>query len=72
MDGHPHVMLYNGARPDPLDLGEDYPRAELADAPLLNNLRPNVLRIAPPLTVTDEEIDAAVEKLDRVLTKIGR
>jgi predicted acetylornithine/succinylornithine family transaminase len=54
------------------DIAEQVTREALAEGLLLNNLRPNVLRIAPPLTVTDEEIDAAVEKLDRVLTKMGK
>jgi predicted acetylornithine/succinylornithine family transaminase len=54
------------------DIAEQIAREALAEGLLLNNLRPNVLRIAPPLTVTDDEIDEAVEKLDRVLTKIGR
>jgi len=54
------------------DIAEQVTREALAEGLLLNNLRPNVLRIAPPLTVTDEEIDEAVEKLERVLTKIGR
>lgn len=54
------------------DIAEQIAREALAEGLLLNNLRPNVLRIAPPLTVTDEEIDEAVEKLERVLTKIGK
>lgn len=54
------------------DIAEQVVREGLGEGLLLNNLRPNVLRIAPPLTVSDEEIDEAVAKLDRVLTKIGR
>ena len=54
------------------DIAEQLTREALAEGLLLNNLRPNVLRIAPPLTVTDEEIDEAVEKLERVLVKIGK
>src|SRR6266545_5316690 len=48
------------------DIAEQLVREALTEGLLLNNLRPNVLRIAPPLTVSDEEIDAAVDKLDRV------
>jgi acetylornithine/N-succinyldiaminopimelate aminotransferase len=54
------------------DIAEQIAREALAEGLLLNNLRPNVLRVAPPLTVTDEEIDEAVEKLERVLVKIGK
>jgi acetylornithine/N-succinyldiaminopimelate aminotransferase len=54
------------------DIAEQVAREALAEGLLLNNLRPNVLRIAPPLTVTDEEIDEAVERLERVLVKIGK
>jgi acetylornithine/N-succinyldiaminopimelate aminotransferase len=54
------------------DIAEQIAKEALSEGLLLNNLRPNVLRIAPPLTVTDEEIDEAVEKLERVLVKIGK
>ena len=36
---------------------------------LLNAVRPNTLRFMPPLTVTNEEIDQAVEILDAALAK---
>jgi predicted acetylornithine/succinylornithine family transaminase len=51
------------------DIAEEVVRVALGEGLLLNNLRPNVLRIAPPLTVSDAEIDEAVAALDRVLTK---
>lgn len=54
------------------DIAEAVAREALSEGLLLNNLRPNVLRIAPPLTVTDEEIDEAVEKLERVLVTLGK
>ncbi len=54
------------------DIAEQVTKEALSEGLLLNNLRPNVLRIAPPLTVTDEEIDEAVEKLERILVKIGK
>ena len=54
------------------DIAEQVARESLGEGLLLNNLRPNVLRIAPPLTVSDEEIDEAVERLERVLVKIGK
>ncbi|MER3419781.1 MAG: acetylornithine transaminase [Chloroflexota bacterium] len=49
------------------DIADEVVRAALGEGLLLNNLRPNVLRIAPPLTVSDTEIDEAVTALDRVL-----
>jgi acetylornithine/N-succinyldiaminopimelate aminotransferase len=39
---------------------------------LLNPLRPNAIRLMPPLTVTKEEIDQAVERLDRGLTEAAK
>jgi acetylornithine/N-succinyldiaminopimelate aminotransferase len=54
------------------DMAEAVVREALGEGLLLNNLRPNTLRIAPPLTVSDAEIDAAVDRLDRVLTKLGK
>jgi predicted acetylornithine/succinylornithine family transaminase len=54
------------------DIAEQVTREALGEGLLLNNLRPNVLRIAPPLTVSEQEIDEAVERLERVLVKIGK
>jgi acetylornithine/succinyldiaminopimelate/putrescine aminotransferase len=51
------------------DIAEQVARAALGEGLVLNNLKPNVLRIAPPLTVSDAEIDEAVDLLDRVLSK---
>ena len=53
------------------DIAEEVARAALGEGLLLNNLKPNVLRIAPPLTISDEEIDEAVAALDRVLAQHG-
>ncbi len=53
------------------DIAEEVVRAALSEGLLLNNLRPNVLRIAPPLTVGDTEIDEAVAALERVLTALA-
>lgn len=40
---------------------------------LLNPLRPNALRLMPPLNVTYQEVDVALERLDKALwlTKLG-
>jgi acetylornithine/succinyldiaminopimelate/putrescine aminotransferase len=34
---------------------------------LVNNVKPTALRFIPPLTVSEDEIDAAIEIVDRVL-----
>ena len=39
---------------------------------LINNVKPTALRIIPPLTVTEEEIDEAVAIVDRVLGNIEK
>ena len=49
-----------------------YPLATALSRPLIaNNVRPNALRLCPPLTVSEEEIDRAVEVVDRVVGKYG-
>jgi predicted acetylornithine/succinylornithine family transaminase len=37
---------------------------------LLNPVRPNAIRFMPPLTITSEEIDIGLNRLDQALTKI--
>ena len=37
---------------------------------LLNPVRPNAIRLMPPLTVTPEEVDMALERLERALGKV--
>lgn len=53
------------------EIAPEVAAAALGEGLLLNALRPNTLRIAPPLTISDEEIDEAVEKLGRVLEARG-
>ena len=54
----------------------DRPAAEEAvslcarDGLLVNNVKPTALRLVPPLTVSEEEIDRAVEIVDRALMRI--
>ena len=36
---------------------------------MLNPLRPNAVRLMPPLTVTKEEIDEAIARLEAGLTE---
>ena len=42
----------------------------LAEGLLANNVKPTALRLMPPLTVSEEELDRAVEIVDRVLGRI--
>jgi predicted acetylornithine/succinylornithine family transaminase len=42
----------------------------LKEGLLINNVKPTALRMIPPLTVTDEEIDRAIEIVDRVLGRM--
>ena len=37
---------------------------------LLNPVRPNAIRFMPPLNVSPQEVDTALERLDRVLSKV--
>ena len=37
---------------------------------LLNPVRPNAIRFMPPLTVTAEEVDLALERLEQALRKV--
>jgi acetylornithine/succinyldiaminopimelate/putrescine aminotransferase len=37
---------------------------------LVNSVRPNTIRFMPPLTVSNEEIDRAIEIFDRALATV--
>jgi acetylornithine/succinyldiaminopimelate/putrescine aminotransferase len=39
---------------------------------LINNVKPTALRMIPPLTVTEEEIDQAIVIIDRVLGQMEK
>ncbi|MDP7486180.1 MAG: aminotransferase class III-fold pyridoxal phosphate-dependent enzyme, partial [Dehalococcoidia bacterium] len=45
--------------------------ASLPEGLLMNAVRPNMIRFMPPLNVTRDEIDEAVDILDRVLEETG-
>jgi predicted acetylornithine/succinylornithine family transaminase len=51
-------------------LAEDAVNACLQEGLLVNNVKPTALRLIPPLTVTEAEIDAALEIIERVLGKM--
>jgi acetylornithine/succinyldiaminopimelate/putrescine aminotransferase len=54
----------------------DRPAAEEAvnlcmrDGLLANNVKPTAIRIIPPLTVSEAELDAAIDIIDGVLSKL--
>ena len=52
------------------EAAEEAVRLCLEEGLLANNVKPTALRLMPPLTVTEEELDRAVEIVDRVLGRI--
>jgi acetylornithine/N-succinyldiaminopimelate aminotransferase len=53
------------------DIGEQITNAALANGLILNNVRPNAVRIVPPLTVTDEELEQGLAILEHVIESDG-
>jgi acetylornithine/succinyldiaminopimelate/putrescine aminotransferase len=51
-------------------LAEDAVNMCLRDGLLVNNVKPTALRLIPPLTVTEEEIDRALEIIETVLGRM--
>jgi acetylornithine/succinyldiaminopimelate/putrescine aminotransferase len=51
--------------------GPDVASAALDAGLVVNGLSPTAIRLAPPLLVTDAEIDEAMSILDAVLTRLG-
>jgi len=51
-------------------IAEDVVNKCLAEGLLVNNVKPTALRLIPPLTVTEAEIDKALEIIERVLDGI--
>ena len=49
---------------------EEAVRLCLEEGLLANNVKPTALRLMPPLTITEEELDRAVEIVERVLGRI--
>ncbi len=52
------------------EVAEEGVRLCLEEGLLANNVKPNALRLMPPLTITEEELDRAVDIVDRVLSRI--
>ncbi len=53
------------------EIAEEANLACLAEGLIANNVRPNALRLCPPLTVSEEEIDQALAIVERVLARYG-
>jgi predicted acetylornithine/succinylornithine family transaminase len=53
------------------ELAEEVNLACLAEGLIANNVRPNALRLCPPLTVSEGEIDQAATIVERVLARYG-
>lgn len=53
------------------DIAPDVATKAMARGLLVNPVRPNVIRFLPPLNVSAEEIDEAVDIIDAVLTEIA-
>jgi acetylornithine/N-succinyldiaminopimelate aminotransferase len=52
------------------EVAEEAVRLCLEEGLLANNVKPTALRLMPPLTITEEELDRVVEIVDRVLGRI--
>jgi acetylornithine/N-succinyldiaminopimelate aminotransferase len=53
------------------DAGERLTNAALANGLIVNNVRPNAVRVVPPLTVTDEELEQGLAILEHVIETDG-
>lgn len=49
------------------DIGERVTNAALAAGLIVNNVRPNAVRLAPPLTISDEDLDHGLTILEHVI-----
>jgi acetylornithine/succinyldiaminopimelate/putrescine aminotransferase len=53
------------------DLAERVVHESLRGGLIVNNVRPNAVRLAPPLTVSEAEIDEAVGILEQAIAAVG-
>ena len=53
------------------DVAVDIVNASRSQGLLLNPVRPNIVRFMPPLTVTEDEIDKAIDIIDSVLQSLN-
>jgi acetylornithine/N-succinyldiaminopimelate aminotransferase len=54
------------------DIGQRVTDAALKAGVIVNNVRPNAVRIVPPLTVTDEELEQGLATLEHVIEEDAR
>jgi acetylornithine/N-succinyldiaminopimelate aminotransferase len=52
------------------DIGERMTNAALAAGLIVNNVRPNAVRIVPPLTVTEDELQHGLDMLEHVIDEV--
>ena len=53
------------------EIAEQVTRGCLDAGLLVNQLKPNVIRLSPPLVISEQELDEAVEILDQVLARVA-
>ena len=54
------------------DIGQRVTDAALKAGVIVNNVRPNAVRVVPPLTVTDEELEQGLATLEHVIEEDAR
>ncbi len=52
------------------EVAEEAAQLCLEEGLLANNVKPTALRLMPPLTITEEELDRVVEIVERVVGRI--
>ena len=52
------------------DIGQDMLNACLENGMLVNRLKPNAIRLIPPLIITNSEVDEALDILDKALSAV--
>ena len=52
------------------DIGQDVLNACLENGMLVNRLKPNAIRLIPPLIITNSEVDEALDILDKALSTV--
>jgi acetylornithine/succinyldiaminopimelate/putrescine aminotransferase len=53
------------------EMAEEVTLACLKEGLVVNNVRPNTLRLSPPLTVSEEELEEGLAKLDKVFAALS-
>jgi len=53
------------------EMAEEVTLACLEEGLVVNNVRPNTLRLSPPLTVSEEELEEGLAKLDKVFAALS-